>query len=446
MSDPGRKSVLARKADLVRMRGPRKATQLDFGTMPVKALNRAVKRAGVPYDALEIEPRDEAVSWDQTLAEVTEMLPEGGLLIILEGAERARGILHLHQSLLDALIEVQTTGHVDAVEGPARPATSIDAALSRDFIDLMLSALDTELEDMSMSNVVMRLHFGTVLTDRRQLPLLAPERGFHVFRCKADVAQGTKSGTLILALPGTQTAAASWPKRGPDKQWRAGFHRTLSQARLRFDSILFRREIGLNAALALKPGDVIPFDAEMMQTVRIEDALYRAVLKGRLGQTNGTRALRLTLGAIDRPIDEDAPVEAAPNFANPDLHASPHQPSATAPDLNAPDTDPLPPLGADGGEASLAPLGEPGDLPPLDNAGGLPALEAEGGLPPLGDGGLPPLGDDGGLPPLGDGGLPPLGGDGGLPPLGDGGLPPLGEGGLPPLGGGLPDLPETGTG
>ena len=283
MADTGQKSVLARKADAARLRGPRKASQMDFGTMPQKAFNQAVKRAGVPYKALEPEPSNETVAWDQTLAELTEALPKGGLLIILEGEERARGLLHMEQPLLDSLIEVQTTGHVDTVEGSDRPVTQIDAALSRDFIDMLLSALDTELEDMGIANIVMRVHFGTVITDRKQLPLLVPERGFHVFTSNISVAQEAKNGGLLLALPGTQTAAASWPKRGPDPLWRAGFHRTLSQARLQFGTVLFRRQVSLKSVLALKPGSVIPFDAEAMGTVRVEDSLGRAVVKGSPG-------------------------------------------------------------------------------------------------------------------------------------------------------------------
>ena len=433
MADTGQKSVLARKADAARLRGPRKASQLDFGTMPQKSYTQAIKRAGVPFKALEPEPSNETVAWDQTLAELTESLPAGGLLIVLEGEERARGLLHMQQPLLDALIEVQTTGQVDTVEGNNRPATQIDAALSRDFIDMLLSSLDTEMEDMGIGNIVMRMHFGTVITDRKQLPLLVPERGFHVFQANVSVAQDAKNGSLLLALPGTQTAAASWPKRGPDPVWRAAFHRTLSQARLQFGTVLFRRQISLKSALALKPGSVIPFDAEVMGMVRVEDNLGRAVVKGRLGQASGNRALRLTIGTLE---GSEEIVEASPggNFGDTSLAGEGNDLPVTGDPGPLGVDDGLPPLGA--GD-DLPPLGGDGGLPPLGDAGGLPPLGGDGGLPPLGDdGGLPPLGGDGGLPPLGDdGGLPPLGGDGGLPPLGDdGGLPPLGEGGLPPLG------------
>lgn len=422
MSEAGQKSVLARKADLVRNRAPRKSMQMDFGTKPQKGFHRAIKRAGVPFKTLDPEPRNENVTWDQTLPEVTENLPENGLLVVLEGEERVRGILHLEQGFLDALIEVQTTGHVDTVEGAGRPATKIDAALSRDYIDLLLSALDSEFEDMGIANIVMRMHFGTVIPDRKQLPLLVPERGFHVFQATVSLAQDAKIGGVIVALPGTQTAAASWPKRGPDPLWRQGFHQTIGQARLELSTVLFRRRISLKAAMALEPGTVIPFDADALQAVRVEDSLGRAVLKGRLGQSSGNRALRLTTGAV---IGSEAPPEEeAPRFGESRLDAGA---GGMGPDIGAA-SEPLAglDLGADvgadlndelGGDMGLPPLD--GDLPPLGEDGGLPPLDSDGGLPPLGGDGLPPLDEDGGLPPLGGDGLPPLDGDGGLPPLGD---------------------------
>ncbi|MBF9031952.1 hypothetical protein HKCCE3408_16255 [Rhodobacterales bacterium HKCCE3408] len=154
MPDTATMSVLARKAAAGRARAPRHAVSVDHGQTPARALVRAIKRAGMPYPGLEAEPRDETVAWDQSLAAVTDALPEGGLLVILEGADRLRGILHLHQGFLDALIEVQTTGAVDSVEGQVRPATQIDAALSRDFIDMMLSSLETELEEQGFGDLL----------------------------------------------------------------------------------------------------------------------------------------------------------------------------------------------------------------------------------------------------------------------------------------------------
>ena len=160
-----------------------------------------------------------------------------------------------------------------------------------------------------------------------------------------------------------------------------------------------------------------------MGMVRVEDNLGRAVVKGRLGQASGNRALRLTIGTLEGS-EEVAGPDPGGNFG--DASVSGAEAAQTAADLT-------------GDPGSL----DAGDgLPPLGGAGDLPPLGGDDGLPPLGgDGGLPPLGDDGGLPPLDGGGLPPLDADGGLPPLGeDGGLPPLGDGGLPPLGddGGLP--------
>ncbi|MEM9755887.1 MAG: FliM/FliN family flagellar motor switch protein, partial [Pseudomonadota bacterium] len=290
MADRGQKSALQRKAELARARLPRHAAPPEFGARPGKALVRALKRAGMPLDALMLEPRDPTIALDQTLAEVTEMLPEGGLLVVLEGPDRTRGLLHLHQALLDGLIEVQTTGSVDSTDGPARPATRIDAALSREFIDAALSGLQTELEDAGLPTFVAPLKFGTALEDRRQLPLLLPERGFSLFRVSVDMANGIKAGTALIALPPGEPAAMRGDRAEPDATWQAAFRASVVQARVPLVSVLFRRSMPIQAILALQAGDVIAFEHDALNTVRVEDSLQRAVLKGRLGQAGGKRA------------------------------------------------------------------------------------------------------------------------------------------------------------
>ncbi|MBF9035629.1 hypothetical protein HKCCE2091_15380 [Rhodobacterales bacterium HKCCE2091] len=464
MAEPESKSVLARKCDLARSRGPRSAAKVDHGPRPATALVRAVKRAGMAYEPLEAEPRDEAVLWDQTLAEVTAALPEGGLTVVLEGEDRVRGLMHLHQGLLDALIEVQTTGQVDSVEGQIRTATRIDGALSRDFIDLVLSAFDNEMEELGAAVLLPRLSFGTLLTDRRQLPLLLPEHGFHMFRANVNLAGGTRLAQILLALPGRPapaSEAAADPARTGQSEWQRAFRQTVAQARVPFRTILFRTEIGMHRFLRLQAGDMIPFSVDALDGARLEDGNGRNVMRGRLGQSGGRRAVRLSVGAVDGPhlsdpaasgrkqgaragaatgglpaLGDEAPAGAG-GFAgglDPAPFGSGPGDTDGADDFPDPGTG-LPPLGGDGGGdpgAGLPPLGE--GLPGGD---GLPDLG--GGLPPLGGDGLPDLG--GGLPPLGGEGLPDLGG--GLPPLGGEGLPELGDG-LPDLGSGLPDLPKTG--
>jgi flagellar motor switch protein FliM len=73
-------------------------------------------------------------------------LPDHGLIAVLEDRDGARGLIALSHGTIDALVEVQTTGRVDARELPPRPVTRIDEALCRDFIDLSLAAFSRETE------------------------------------------------------------------------------------------------------------------------------------------------------------------------------------------------------------------------------------------------------------------------------------------------------------
>ncbi|MEM6948026.1 MAG: FliM/FliN family flagellar motor switch protein [Pseudomonadota bacterium] len=441
------KPILARKADHVRASRPVAPTPRAVqASGAIVAVERAAKRAALPYPALELEPRDAKVTWGQSLEEVVEVLPEGGLLAVLENSDRQRGLIHLHQGLLDALIEVQTTGMVDTVAGPNRPATAIDCALSMDYINAVTQALVVELDRHCAPNLVAEMNFGTLIEDRKHLPLLLPQSGFHLFTAATDIAEARRTGSVVLAVPGPHGDADDMPL-AQDPEWTRAWHATIAQAVLPFSAILVRKQISLQRVMRLEPGDTIPFESESLSQTVLEDDLHRTVMKGHLGQVGGKRALRLSVAALRTVEGEVAPPVPEAGFAaGSPVHSPVHSAGQGAGHVAGPDA-------GQGGAVAALPAGAPSSMEPAGGAmpeagagsaalgeAGLPPL-GEGGLPPLGEGGLPPLGE-GGLPPLGEGGLPPLG-EGGLPPLGDSGLPPLGEGGLPPLGeGGLPDLPK----
>lgn len=418
------KPILAKKADYVRASRPVAPTPRSIHAAgATKSVLQAAKRAALPYPALMLEPRDAKVVWGQSLAEVTEELPEGGVLVVLENKERQRGLIHLHQNLLDALIEVQTTGSVDTVTGPNRPATAIDGALSQEYINAFASSLCNELDKNCANNLVAELSFGTIVDDRKHLPLLVPERGFHLFTAAADLGETGRVGTFLIALP-NPAGVEEEDALPPDQDWTDAWHSTLGRAEVPFQAVLFRRRLELKKLLALKPGDVIPFEAEDLSNASLEDSINRCVMRGRLGQVGGKRAIRLSIAAKQ---EHEPPPEVKPGFAD-SAHLASTEPTpalANAPAADQPASQTLEPLAA---AAAPVPQAPDGDLPPLPETGGDAPPSALGTA-----GELPPPGESGGLPPLGEGGgLPPLGAGGDLPPLGE--LPPMGE--LPPLAGG----------
>jgi flagellar motor switch protein FliM len=142
MTDPAfnpalRKIILAHAAARIR-KVPRPA-----GLEP--AVGRAVARTSNAFEGLLAETSEISIDWDRRLADALDVLPEQRLLAVLEGGAQTRALCVLENTIVDALIEVQTTGSVDAQTGAARPTTKIDAAIARDFIDFLLSHLGHEL-------------------------------------------------------------------------------------------------------------------------------------------------------------------------------------------------------------------------------------------------------------------------------------------------------------
>ena len=140
MTAPTHPDVLRRKI-AAHARAPVVAP--DPGPMAARGLGRALRHAATPFEGLGLMPGEIGVETGRDLDAAVAALPDHGLVAALEEGGH-RGLLALGPGLVDALVEVQTTGRVEAAELPPRPVTRIDEALARDFIDLALAAFARE--------------------------------------------------------------------------------------------------------------------------------------------------------------------------------------------------------------------------------------------------------------------------------------------------------------
>lgn len=106
-----------------------------------RGFGRALRRAGAAFEGLGLQLGPVTVATSCTLEVASAALPPEGLILALEDAGGRRGLIALSSGLVDALVEVQTTGRVEPAELPPRPVTRIDEALARDFVELALAAL-----------------------------------------------------------------------------------------------------------------------------------------------------------------------------------------------------------------------------------------------------------------------------------------------------------------
>lgn len=286
-----------------------------------QALIRALGKAGAPFAGLDLVARPDPPRWDIRPPDISAALPAQALVAMLDTGAEARALCAMDHGLVDALIEVQTTGRVDRQTGPARAPTRIDAALSRDFLGLFLNALAAELAGRAGVDWPLGLTYGAHLPDPKQLDLLLPDHPYHLLGAGLALGGAGREGHILLAVPVTATAQPALPGQDPPGQadWARGWQAAVSAAPLGLAAVLMRRTLPISGVEALKVGDLLPFDREDLTGAQLCDAQGRVLFRGRLGRAGGRRALCLTEpGVLPLPPPRaTAPPDPAPDPAPP---------------------------------------------------------------------------------------------------------------------------------
>lgn len=311
MPSPVDPSVLRRK--IAACRKP-PADRPDPGPLAARGLGRALRHAAVPFTGLGLLPDPGTLGDPVDLDGALAALPDHGLLALLEDAAGLLGAIALGPGLVDALVEVQTTGRVETTEGPVRPVTRIDEALARDFVDLALAALGRELTGIPGRDWPARLSYANRIKDRGQVGLLLPEGRYRLLSADVGFEGVTRRALVRLVLPLAPATAATDPGHlapPPDPAWVAARTRILDTLELPLEAVLLRLRRPLAEVQGLAPGDLLRFDATDLQAVTLETGGGRALAKGRLGRKGGRRAI--CLAASDEGAAPSAPLPEPPD-------------------------------------------------------------------------------------------------------------------------------------
>lgn len=292
MSDPDKSPVLARIVAAHRGAG---ASQASLVPGLQTGLTRAIRRAGQPFAGLTPQVAEVTATCDADLGAAIAALPEHGLLAAIEDDEGRRGLVALDHPLVDSLIEVQATGHVEETDLPPRVVTRIDEALCRDFLDLMFGAFAQETAAQAGRDWPDRMSYGSRIPDRSQLNLLLPDRGYHLLKVSVT-AGGRKTGDVVMLLPTdpalAKRRAAPKAKAAP-VDWSARMLDVLGGAPMVLDAVLMRVTMPLGQVEALVEGELVPFEPSDLAAVTLEDDTGHIFARGALGQVSGRRAVRL---------------------------------------------------------------------------------------------------------------------------------------------------------
>lgn len=234
------------------------------------------------------------------LAEVLELPPDRALLVLLDGPEAGLGLMAVSAEVMAALIEMQTTGRVSGSPPLPRRPTRTDAAMVATTIDRALEEFDSllaEEEDLTWAG---GFRYASFLEDPRPLGLLLEDQPYRVLTADLGLADGTRRGGLILALPaeGRGQRLVRRPPPRPEKEPAGpGFSAVLGEAVMAapclLQAVIGRVSLPLHQVMALETDQTLPLTDAALDRIGLETPDGRWLARARLGQNKGMRALRL---------------------------------------------------------------------------------------------------------------------------------------------------------
>lgn len=320
---------------------------------PAKALRRALSRtADVLWDLALVTQGVSQEFLDQD--GVIDSLGENDLLLLLDGPDGALGLATVDREVMTGLIEVQTIQQVTQLPVDDRPLTPTDAAMMAPLIDGTMMRLVENLDGHPLTPQLTGFRFGAMLEDPRTASLLLEASSYRMFRVAIDLALGRRRGDLQLIFPERIVSAeteGSDDHPGPHEQ-------KMKLLPAQMHAVLTRVTIPLSMARNLRPGEVIPLPSNVVDGVELIAGDQRVVAKGKMGQLDGMRAVRLTwpelpaAGSSGASAGESATEGASEAFGLPAAAPEPSMAEQDASDMEE-DLPDLPPLDGGGGDFDL---------------------------------------------------------------------------------------------
>ncbi len=292
-----RKASVARSEFDARVMSAAKSLRLALAKVADRMLELAVTVATVEQLRISHE-------------EISGQIDDEGILLLLDGANGVRGAAWLDPQFLTALIEIQTTGMVRNTPATARRVTRTDAAIVAPILDAVLDLFDSQLADALGDYVPLGCRFGDMLEDKRALVLALDAPDFDLYRLTLDIAEGAKTGQLVLMLPHIKRAERAESAEQAEGGGEAGLEANALEAQVVLTTVLARINMPLNEICNLSPGMRLPLDASCLKKAQLLSCGGHVAAQVSVGQLGGMRAIRLLDSLMAGPARD--PAEAEP--------------------------------------------------------------------------------------------------------------------------------------
>ena len=266
------------------------------------------------------------------LDSVIDALPEPGLLARIEFSGGDVAVFGFDMQVVDHVVDVLAGGDPDRSRStPARPPTTIDAALCTQVIEAILTQFDDEIRVLTGGVGLDQFQVGRIEHTPANLRYTLTDQQYLIFRVNLDIGDDARSGSfrLVLALstiepienvlrePGTNRA------QGESESWGRQMRAAVSQTRIRLTAVIDRCRMPVGEISRLNVGALFPLSDVTLDDVALEvqtASEIRVLGRGRLGAFKRNKAVRLiepldrtfldpladVLGTVSIDMDTDA--------------------------------------------------------------------------------------------------------------------------------------------
>lgn len=256
------------------------------------ALSRAAR------DHMKLTLGFDSLSLDEVgLVEVLETPMERAMILILEGAGDALGLMTISSPILSGMIEMLTLSRLGADhDGPPRNPTRTDAAMVVDMIDAALAAFAQTMAEKGAAPWSQPFHYAAFIEDQRPLHLMLEDGSYRLMRAEVHLENGARQGLVTLALPApverVDAAPEIFAQALPDT-FTAEFSDQITALPTDLTAVLAQITLPLDRILRLQAGEVLALVGASLDRIHLQGIDGVALAVGKLGQLRGMRAMRL---------------------------------------------------------------------------------------------------------------------------------------------------------
>ena len=282
----GRSGGLARK-----LAASKDGGSAQKGSLTLKALRRSLARAASEQCDLPLAVLA-ARQVNRVPEDLVDALSDKDLLVVLDGPNGRIGAATMDAALVTALIQKQTIGQLMGKAPSERHYTPTDAAMTAEFLEKSFAKVHALLQGEKDQLIFSGYRYGAQIEDVRSLILGMEGEDYRLITLTVDLAVGAMQGELKLILPEPtpEELGLSGAKTGPTLAGGMG------AMRAELSAILCKVRVPLNEFSALRVGELLPLDQAFLYETDLIGIEGQSIAKGRLGQLNGARAVRLSTG------------------------------------------------------------------------------------------------------------------------------------------------------